>query len=207
MKPQRAFRALLIGVPLYLDNSIDDLPFIDDDLAEVAAALEAASYRVTVHDSGQTNKDSIETAIEFFIRDSAARDTLLIFLSGHGIHYDGMDYLVPSGALTRSMDFPSRCVPIDFNRYIDRSNAGDVAIFVDACREGISLLEKSAVNAAAWSRRMAEHVADRRLAYMYACSPGERARYVDDGINRFSLFSRAFSRVVREADGPGDLPA
>ncbi len=205
MKAPNTFRALLVGVPAYLDGSIDDLPFIEGDLAELGAALEATSYRVTIHDPAQANKDRIETAIEFFICDSQARDTLFIFLSGHGIHYEGMDYLVPSGAMTRSFDFPSRCIPIEFNKYIDRSLAGDVVIFVDACREGISLLEKSAVNAASWSSRMAERAATRHLAYVYACSPGERARYADDGHHKFSLFSRALSQVVRTYDGPGDL--
>jgi hypothetical protein len=132
-----SFRALLIGVPYYVDDSIEDLSFIETDLAELSAALTGATYDVAVHDVRRTDKDSIDTEIELFLSDAEANDTVLIFLSGHGIHYNGMDYLVPSGARVRSRDFPSRCVPIDFEKYIEPSKVGDTVILIDACREGI----------------------------------------------------------------------
>ena len=201
------FHALLIGVPFYRDDSIVNLPFIENDMAELAAALEKVSYDVTIQGVDQTNKDDLDSAIEFFTADSEPEDTLLIFLSGHGIHYNGMDYLVPSGAMTRSYHFPSRCIPIDFDGYIERSNAGDTVILVDACREGITLLEKGGINAASWSNRVASRTATRRLAYVYACSPGEYARYADDANNTFSLFSRALTQVVRDENGPATLGA
>ncbi len=199
------FRALLIGVPTYVDDAIDDLPFVETDLAELAAALQAAGYEIEVHDPGHTNREAINYAVEDFTRRSRPRQTLLIYLSGHGVHHEGMDYLVPSSARVGSRNFPGQCVPIDFNGHIERSRAGDVVVFVDACREGLVLLEMAAVNTASWSRRRVVRMAGRRVAYVYACAAGERARYARAGTTAFSLFSRGLSQVLAAGDRPATL--
>ncbi|MEV4325133.1 caspase family protein, partial [Microbispora rosea] len=199
------FRALLIGVSHYVDDAIKDLPFVESDMAALETVLRGVGYEVQVHDVGRTDRDSIDTAVELFIADAMPGQTLLIYLSGHGVHHSGMDYLVPSGALTRSRDFPSRCVPITFGRYVEHSRAGDVLVVIDACREGIDLREMGAVNAASWSDRRVERTGSRRFAYVYACSPGERARYVTAGAATFSLFSRALAEIVGNEDGPRSL--
>ncbi|MGW0807165.1 wHTH domain-containing protein [Nonomuraea sp. NPDC002799] len=199
------FRALLIGVPFYADEAIKNLPFIETDMAALETVLRDVGYDVQVHDIHQTDRDSIDTAVELFIADALPGQTLLIYLSGHGVHYSGKDYLVPSGALTRSRNFPARCVPIAFGPYVEPSRAGDVLVFVDACREGIDLREMGAVNAASWSERQVERTGSRRFAYVYACSSGERARYVTAGAATFSLFSRALAEIIGNEDGPRTL--
>ncbi|MER5644152.1 caspase family protein [Streptosporangium sp. NPDC002524] len=195
----------MIGVPAYTDDAITDLPFIENDLAEIATVLRGSGYDVEIHEIGRTDGGSIDTAIELFIADAAPGQTLLIYLSGHGVHNRGMDYLVPSGAMTRSRNFPSRCVAIDFEAYVEPSHAGDVVVFVDACREGIDLREMGTVNAASWSSRKVEQTASRRFAYVYACSAGERARYTTTGATTFSLFSRALSEAIADEGLPGTL--
>ncbi|MEU4379198.1 wHTH domain-containing protein [Micromonospora echinofusca] len=199
------FHALLVGVPFYQDTLISDLPFIRNDLRELEESLQSVGYQTTVHDPDLTDGQSIDSAVEIFLADAPDAATVLIFLSGHGIHNDGMDYLVPAGALTRSYHFPDRCVAINFNGYIERSRAGDVIVVVDACREGIHVKEKGVYNAVAWTNRKIEAVAGRTIAYVYACSPGENARYVGEGSGAFSLFSRAFSQVVGAPAGPRTL--
>lgn len=201
------FRALLIGVPSYKDERITDLPFIRDDLAELEAALAGAGYAVEVHDTEQTGRDEIESAVEIFFQEALPGQTLLLFLSGHGIHHDDMDYLVPRGALTRVHDFPGKCVAIDFGPYAERSLAGDVAVFVDACREGIDLREKSVGNVLRWSETRVRRVGNRHYCHVYACSKGEFARYASTGNSTFSLFSRALSTLVADETGPSTLGA
>ncbi|MEV4660890.1 caspase family protein [Micromonospora echinofusca] len=198
-------QALLVGVSRYRDESIEDLLFVENDLAEVRRALEDAGYHTELHDSAATDGQSIDSAVELFLADAAPGATVLIFLSGHGVHNDGMDFLVPSGAMTRSYNFAERCVAINFDRYVERSQAGDVVVVVDACREGIHVREKGVASAAQWSRRKTLMAAERRISYLYACSPGERARYVSDGPNAFSLFSRAFSHVLGDRQAPATL--
>ena len=199
------FHALLIGVPHYQDALISDLPFIRNDLREIEGALQGVGYQTTVHDPDSTDAQSIDSAVEIFLADAPEGATVLVFLSGHGIHHDGMDYLVPAGALTRSYDFPKRCVAISFDGYIERSRTGNVVVVVDACREGIHVREKGVYNAVAWTKRKVNVVAGRTIAYVYACSPGENARYVGDGGAAFSLFSRALSLVIAAPSGPSTL--
>lgn len=203
--PEALFRALLIGVPSYKDERIKDLPFIEDDLSELAGALRGVGYEAEVHDLTQTGRDEIESAVEIFFQEAKPEETLLLFVSGHGIHHQDMDYLVPRGALTRVHDFPGKCVPIDFGQYAERSRAGDVAVFVDACREGIDVREKSVSNVMRWSDVRVRRVGDRHYCHVYACSKGEFARYATAGHSTFSLFSRALSTLVADESGPSTL--
>ncbi len=153
----------------------------------------------------RTGLGQINSAVEFFIEDATPEQTLLIYLSGHGVHHSGTDYLVPSDAFTRSRNFPSGCVPIEFGRYVEHSRAGNVLVFIDACREGIDLREMGAINATSWSERRVERTGTRRFAYVYACSPGERARYVTAGAATFSLFSRSLTEIAENESGPRTL--
>ncbi|MFD0429516.1 caspase family protein [Streptomyces zhihengii] len=92
-----SYRALLVGVPSYRDTAVSDLPFVENDLRELAQALDGVGYEVEVHDVSQTGRDEIESAIEIFFQEAAPGQTLLLFLSGHGIHHRDTDYLVPRG--------------------------------------------------------------------------------------------------------------
>lgn len=200
-----SYRALLIGVPTYLDSHIDPLPFVTDDIAELAEALSAVGYDVHTHDVEETDRESIDYAVETFFQGAAPGETLLLYLSGHGIHHDGKDYLVPKGARTTSHDFRGKCLSLDFSGYVERSEAGDVVVFVDACREGISLREMSVGNAVGWSNMRVVRAGERHYGHVYACSPGERARYTRAGNSTFSIFSRALSTVVTDEAGASTL--
>ncbi|MBT2398620.1 caspase family protein [Streptomyces sp. ISL-100] len=76
---ESSFRALLIGVPSYRDESIKDLPFIQNDLSELAEALNRNGYVVDVHDVDQTGRDEIESAVEIFFQEALPEQTLLLF--------------------------------------------------------------------------------------------------------------------------------
>ncbi|MDV9177328.1 caspase family protein, partial [Streptomyces sp. W16] len=198
-------RALLIGVSTYRDPNIDDLTFVTDDMAELAEALSTVGYEVHIHDAEETDRESIDYAVETFFQGAAPDETLLLYLSGHGIHHGGKDYLVPKGARTDSHDFRAKCLSLDFSGYVERSKAGDVVVFVDACREGIDLREMSVGNAVGWSDMRVTRVGQRHYCHVYACSPGERARYTRAGNSTFSIFSRALSTVVADEAGPSTL--
>ncbi|MFF2954818.1 caspase family protein [Kitasatospora sp. NPDC057965] len=200
-----SFRALLIGVPEYRDKAIPDLPFVTDDMAELAGALTSAGYDVAVHEPGETDRESIDAAIEGFFQSAAEGDTLLLCLSGHGVHHGDVDYLVPKGARTSAHDFPGKCLSLDFGPYVERSLAGDVVVFVDACREGITLKEMSVTNAHRWSETDVKRIGERHYGYVYACSKGESAQFFADEGAAFSFFSRALSAVVADEGGPRTL--
>ncbi|MFE8920751.1 wHTH domain-containing protein [Streptomyces rochei] len=200
-----SYRALLIGVPTYRDPHIDDLPFVTDDMTELAEALSDVGYQVRVHDVDETDRESIDYAVETFFQGAAPGETLLLYLSGHGIHHGGKDYLVPKGARTTSHDFRGKCLSLDFSGYVERSRAGDVIVFVDACREGIDQRVMSVGNTVGWSDMRVTRVGERHYCHVYACSPGERARYARAGNSTFSIFSRALSTVVLDEAGASTL--
>ncbi|SFD60420.1 HD domain-containing protein, partial [Streptomyces aidingensis] len=200
------FKALLIGVPVYEDDALSNLPCVGTDLQELEAALRTTGYEVDVHDVEKTDMDSLDQAVERILQEATEGQTILIYLSGHGIHHNGTDCLVPGGARTRSRNFRNRCLSLDFSEYVTHSRAGNVIVFVDACREGVTLQEMSGVgNARAWSTMQVLRVGNRHYCHVYACSPGEYARYVITPTGSFSLFSRALSTLVAAEDGPRTL--
>ncbi|XVV15639.1 HD domain-containing protein [Actinoplanes sp. CA-131856] len=206
--PRQPRRALLIGVAEYDDTSIDSLPFIADDLDDLDKALTSIGYQVDRHPPQHGDRDRIDTAIEQFCRRAEPAQQLLIFLSGHGIHRDGNDYLLPSSADTTSRKFTERCLEIEFNGHIEDSRCGDVLVVVDACREGVRLREKSGYSYVhRWSQQQRARSADRTIAYLYACSSGELAHWKDTPDGTFSLFTRAFSRALTDTSVAGTLSA
>jgi hypothetical protein len=206
------FRALLVGVAHYADDRIPDLPFVREDLAALDAALTGADYQVTVNPADRTGLAALTATLQSFLLDRAGGgETLLLYLNGHGVHNAGNDYLVPSDALLSYQPFSRLCVRTDVNRDIEHSRAGDVVVFIDACREGFEdVLRAGAkrIGSARWSEGTIHRVRNRKVAYVFSCSTGEYARFVTDrgtGQGQFSVFSRAFATLVADPRGPATL--
>lgn len=196
------YRALLVGVPHYRDDAFPDLPFIDDDLVELAAALTACGYDVESHERGAADGDSIQYAIESFIVTARPGETLLIYLSGHGVHYNGMDYLIPRTAMTSSSRFPENCVRIDCDSYVENSAAKTVIVVFDACREGITLTSKGPGFTEEWGTWQRDKTVAQQVAYFYACSPGQTAGFSRAG---FSMLSHALCQALADESEPSTL--
>lgn len=202
------YRALLVGVGSYTDDAISDLPCVATDLAALDAALRDVGYQVEVLGSERTGRNGIRTAVQSFIAASRDGDTLLLYLSGHGAHSDGIDYLVPADAHLTYQPLSDLCVPVDCNADIERSRAGDVAVFIDACREGFDDRGAGAMGIASaigWSTGRIRRATGRRVGYVFACSRGEVARFVRTDDDCFSLFSRALAEIVANEYGPSTL--
>ena len=198
-----SFRALLIGVPAYRDDAFPPMPFIDSDLDELAEALTACGYDVEQHDRSATDGESIQDALETFITGAGRGETLLVYLSGHGVHHEGMDYLIPESARPNSLRFPAEnCVPISCDAYIEQSAAATVIVVVDACREGITLRVKGQAFAEGWGEWQRDKTVAQQVAYLYACSPGETAGFSRSG---FSIMSRALCQALLDDSEPGTL--
>lgn len=141
------YRALLIGVSQYDSNAFQNLDFIADDFMTLQASLESSNYNVRVEGAGgeTVSPSRIRNWIRDFCKESKKDDTLLICFSGHGLHYKGKDYLVPSDAIADFDDpdsFKESLVPVDFEREFEKSQASTILFFVDACREGSNLIPR-----------------------------------------------------------------
>ncbi|KJS57372.1 hypothetical protein VM98_01825 [Streptomyces rubellomurinus subsp. indigoferus] len=203
------FSALLIGAAHYGEN--DSLHFVHRDLAKLGEALRDRAVEVVrprPREGGQVTANFVNGEVIGFLKGARPGDRLMICLSGHGTHIDGQDYLVPED-IHPEVPYKSGCVAIDWKEQLQNTKAAQVLITIDACRQGV---RDSMARPTAWATAEVRAVAGRKVARLYACSPGELARFkpaakpswaTDDG--SFSLFSRAMRDVLVAHDGPLDL--
>ncbi|MGW0731289.1 HD domain-containing protein [Streptomyces sp. NPDC002851] len=199
------YKALLIGAANYGAPGITPLPFIPDDLERMSAALVARGFhQAAVAQLPLVTPNEVNGEVTQFLGEAERGDRLLIVLSGHGVHHRGKDYLVPEDIRTELLTFAKGCIEIDWRDEIEESRAEQVVFLIDACREGI---ERDTKSTSGWSRRKTELARDRKVAYVYACSPGEYARFVRTEDASFSLFSEAVTDLLqdRTATGTGTL--
>lgn len=191
-------RALLIGVPEYESDAIDDLPIVRTDIETLHASLEKSGFSVRslgVDGTSQTGRSKILQSLRRECKEAQGVETLLLYFSGHGMHYRGKDYLIPSDAVLDDADFVEEyLVPTDLGEIIDQSGAETVIFCVDACREGVKLDFKASY-LAGWSRGERRQALRRSLVLVFACGPGQVSQYLG-GEEGFSLFSKALAEVL-----------
>ncbi|WP_150252495.1 caspase family protein [Nocardiopsis deserti] len=202
-------RAFLLGVASYRDPNIPDLDFIANDLDKVGASLEKRGFTVSRASSTAPTRNEVIAEVESFIASGRREETLVVYLSGHGAHSAGVDYLVPSDAVQHVHDLGDACVRVDkWAATISDTSAANVVFLVDACREGF---DQATVMGAvgrrrAWSRGRIAVSAHRKWAFVFSCGSGQVSSYVseDDGLS-WSAFSKAFCSVLESDDCPGDV--
>ncbi|MFC5214498.1 caspase family protein [Streptomyces coerulescens] len=201
------YRALLIGVAQYTAPGISALPFVLGDMERMAAALsERGFHSPRLASSPWFTPNVINGEVTGFLAEAEPGDRLLIVLSGHGVHSEGKDYLVPEDIRPELSTFTSGCVEIDWREELERCRAAQIVFLIDACREGI---QRDSMGTSAWTNRKVAATLRRKVAYVYACSKAEVARYVRDTDTvrdvqeastqpreSFSLFSRTVTELL-----------
>ncbi|MEK2495020.1 hypothetical protein WN990_36310 [Kitasatospora purpeofusca] len=195
------FAALLIGASDYERVGFTPLPFVPRDLERLDAALRARGFRVERPGAGeQISWNFVNGEVSRFLEKARRGETLLICLSGHGLHAQGVDYLIPEDLHRYRKPLWSGCVAIDWRSEVENTRAAQVLFLVDACREGVG--GDTMAGAVGWASGRAMTVKSRRIAHLYACSPGGYAHFVAAGGGSFSLFSRAVLDELLAYDGP-----
>src|SRR5690242_8809749 len=95
-------RALLIGVPEYQNKSIPDLPVVRRDVGNLELVLKRSGFDVRsqgIEDKFDSGRSMIWTSLRQVCQNAKSGEILLLYFSGHGVHYQGKDYLVPSDAI------------------------------------------------------------------------------------------------------------
>ncbi|MBW4474909.1 MAG: caspase family protein [Stenomitos rutilans HA7619-LM2] len=190
-------RALLIGVPEYESDAIPNLPIVRKDLETLHTALEKSGFTVRSlgADGLSHGRSKIRQALIRECKEAQGIEILLLYFSGHGMHFQGKDYLVPSDAVLDYAEFVEEClVPIDLGDIVDQAGADTIIFFVDACREGVKLGFKD-ISLAGWSRGERRQATRRSFVLVFACGPGQVSQYVA-GETGFSLFSQALAEVL-----------
>lgn len=142
--------ALVLGIDNYSGSSkinLKRLNYAAKDASDVASVLSRSGFRVssitTSPDRPFVNRNDILNglaALDFMVRDSARRTgrppIALVYFAGHGINFDGLDYVLPSDFAPNSAeDVSEMAIGIDNlkNRVSWSSPALKILIF-DACR-------------------------------------------------------------------------
>ncbi|KJY29149.1 caspase family protein [Streptomyces sp. NRRL S-495] len=195
------FAALLIGASDYERVGFTPLPFVPRDLERLDAALRARGFRVERPGAGERiSWNFVNGEVSRFLEKARRGETLLICLSGHGLHAQGVDYLIPEDLHRYRKPLWSGCVAIDWRSEVENTRAAQVLFLIDACREGVG--GDTMAGAVGWASGRAMTVKSRRIAHLYACSPGGYAHFVAAGSGSFSLFSRAVLDELLAHDGP-----
>jgi hypothetical protein len=193
--------AYLVGVPRYTNRDDLDISAVSRDLHDLETVLRDSGYTVTVRgidgDPASTGKGGIRSLLDEAIREAGQGDTVLLYFSGHGLHYQGKDCLVPSDADFRYSDtLADYLLPLDtFSASVAQSKAETIIFFIDACREGVKLGVKSGVQNVGWTEMDITWAKRRGFALIFGCGPGEFCHYVE-GPQGFSLFTAALSRAL-----------
>jgi hypothetical protein len=187
--------ALLIGVRDYRGGPFPPLPVVEHDLEAMQTCLTASGYQVKSFGLGPGDGagSTIFQQLRGFIRTAPKGCTLLIYLSGHGLHHRGKDYLVPADFdALNAEDYGRLLVPIDLAEALEDSKAHSLVIFVDACRTGVDLdnVDVKSSAFARWGKAKLARVSGHRFAIVLGCSPGQFCQFVS-GSEPFSLFTRA----------------
>jgi WD40 repeat protein len=129
-------KVLAIGAGRYEDPRIDHLGFSVFDARGIIDAFKAqegklygtvSSLLIATGELQMPNKDAITRALSGFFKDAGSRDTLLLFLAGHGVNDEDGNYFflpsdirlnadgsipyqdaVPLGAIAAALDVPGR---------------------------------------------------------------------------------------------------
>jgi hypothetical protein len=204
------FRALLLGAGEYDDPRIRALPCVRTDIVEVAKSLEKRGYELDESSdlTGRLTRPQLMESVGRFLDGARDGDTLLVYLSGHGVHTDGMTYLIPSDAPLGRMRLSFFSVPLEaWREDIEQSAADGIVFLVDACREGYDETAM-AVTRQGWDAERIARAGRSQVAWIFPCGEGEVARFVraeESGGKPFSLFAQSVVMALQDRATPATL--
>lgn len=200
-KPSRLERPdmyiLSIGVSRYQDSSIRlrspsrDAQELSKILGSMASGLYGKIIKQTLTDSEAT-RENITSSMQNIIRKAKKRDTVILFMAGHGEVVKSKYYFLPFKAdLSRLVQ---SSMPIQFiDDFARNLKANKLAIFLDTCKSGSATKSLSAL---AMSRGLSERriianlARERGIVVFAAASPSQDAfeiKSLNHGIFTYSM--------------------
>jgi Caspase domain len=190
--------ALVVGISDYAYSP--KLANPGRDAAGMAAALAASGFEVV--QSLDQDLGGLLQALEQFYAKTDGAEVALFFFAGHGLQFDGVNYLVPKNAQLRS-DTRLKQETIALQDIISsiEKRAGITLVFLDACRdnplaEELHRSSKGASRSAAVPRGLAPMaIRNPDTLLVFAAAPGRTAA---DGAGDNSPFTTAILRNIAE---------
>jgi hypothetical protein len=197
--PARAEKrvALVVGNAAYKYTARLANPTNDAD--DITAALRNVGFEVTV--VKDVDKRSLEMAMANFGRQAQEADAALVYYAGHGIQYQGLNYLMPVDArLEDEYSINYELTRIDDVLFALSKARGVKILILDACRNNplAERLSSRGVNRDfAQTRGLARIEAPRGMLVAFATQSDQVAV---DGVGRNSPFTGA---LLKEIEEPG----
>ena len=189
--------ALVIGNGAY--KYTPALPNPQNDAADVAEALKAIGFQVTL----KTNleKRQMDQVIAQFARDGKTADAALFYYAGHGMQFEGKNFVMPVDAeLQDEVSLRYEMTSLDDIKAALERSSGVKIMVLDACRNN-PLADQFVRSISRTTRDIPRVQGYARLeksqgmVVVYATQAEEVAR---DGGGRNSPFTAAFLKEVQE---------
>lgn len=176
--------ALVIGNSNYdflssLNNPINDASDVTDKLQNLG---------FDVYSLYDINYSDFDTALKKFSGTAKDYDVALIYYCGHGIQYDGQNYLIPVDTRLANTDDLLHCIDLeDIYSKLNRTSCATKLIFLDACR-----------NEAPWREKKEQFNEQDASGIRVVFSTGPNKFSYDGLENRNSPFAEAFLQNIGE---------
>ena len=189
--------ALVIGNSNYLHTPALANPGNDGN--DVAQALTAIGFEVTL--KLDVEKRAMDQVVAQFARTAKTADAVLFYYAGHGMQYQGKNYLMPVDAELRdevSLRYEMTGID-DIKAALQLSNGVKIMV-LDACRNN-PIADKFVRSISLGTREipyvrgLSQPEKTQGMIIVYATQADEVAH---DGVGRNSPFSAAFLREIKE---------
>src|SRR5262245_3374675 len=192
--------ALVIGNTHYKNPALS-LANPKNDAQDVATALRGLGFDVV--QATDTDKRSLDQAVQQFARRVSDADSAVFFYAGHAMQFQGRNYLMPTDAeLEDDISLRYQMIPVDDVRAaLDRASGVKIMI-LDACRNN-PLADRLGRSMAAQNRNagnvrgLARIDKSQGMLVAYATAPDDVAQ---DGTGRNSPYTTA---LLKWMDEPG----
>lgn len=189
--------ALVIGNANYKNTPALANPA--NDASDVAQALKAIGFEVTL--AIDVDKRQMDQALAQFARASTKADASLFYYAGHGMQYQGRNYIMPADAsLEDEISLRYELTSIEeVKAALERSNGVRIMV-LDACRNNplaqrlvrsITVNTRDIPNVQGYARPEKTQ----GMVVIYATQADDVA---NDGVGRNSPFSTAFLKEIKE---------
>ena len=183
--------ALIVGNAAYAH--INPLKNPGNDAPDLAGALKNLGFEVILRTDAA--KNDLDRALAEFSRKSVGADVALFYYAGHGVQYQGTNYLLPTDIDVLDInDVVFQALDTNTVRNAFQQATGVKILILDACRDD-PFKRTVVARRALTSPGLARVDATEGMIVVYATSPNTVAL---DGTDRNSPFAEALIRRVQE---------
>ncbi|WP_425092974.1 caspase family protein [Tropicimonas sp. S265A] len=191
--------AFIVGNADYVNG----LPLANpvNDAQLVAGTLVDLDFEVTL--ATDLSRADLAGAFSDFLERTTDADITLFYYAGHGMQFEGRNYLLGTDAALRSkFDVQSEALPLDRIVQMLEAKSRAALVFIDACRDNPLATEfytrnYSATRALATRGLTSMNTRFEGSMIMFAASPGQVAY---DGTSRNSPFTKALAQHLPTND-------